>query len=370
MEMKLQVLQEELAKALLFSIRFVNPRAQLPILANVLLAAKGNKLSVLATNLEVSLALSIGAKIEKEGKITVPAKTTADLISNLPPDSIRLLAEKEQLKVASRGFSGFISGTNASDFPSIPQTLGKKSFQLPKDEFTKALNQVIFAASIEETRPVLTGVLFLFDKKNLVLVASDGFRLSQKKISFKQTLKPQKMILPRGALSELAKILATSEDSLFLQVRETDNQAMFGIGSVVLTARMLEGEFPSFEKIIPKSSKVKIRVDKEDLTRAIRTASVFARESANIVNFDIKKGQLLVSAESSKSGSQKTKIEAKVEGERLKIAYNFRFVEDFLSTVESDEVQVEFTDTRSPGVFKDPKDPDFLHLIMPVRVQG
>ena len=370
--MKLQVLQENLAKALTTASRFASTKAQLPVLGNVLLLAQKTKLSISATNLETSISISIGAQVEEEGKITVPARIITDVISNLPSGAIDLLEEKEQLKIKAQNFQSVLSAMNASDFPAIPQSVGKNSLVLEKGSFIQALSQVTFAASIDETRPVLTGILFLFKKKKLILVATDGFRLSQKTIEIKGIDKEFSVILPKTALSELSR-LTSEEETIRFSFRKEDNQVVFGINQTILSSRVLEGTFPDFEKIIPKQSNIKIELDREEFLRAVKLSSVFAREAANVVQILVKKGAINLSAESQTAGSQKTSVDAKVEGEidkdGFKIAFNWRFLEDFLGAVQSDDVRIELSSPNAPGVFVDAKDPAFLHLIMPVRLQ-
>lgn len=372
--MKLQVLQENLSRALNITSRFVSPRAQLPVLANILLSANKNKLSVSSTNLETSINLSIGAKVEKKGEITAPARAITELVANLAKGTLTIEAKKELLKIQTPGFTSSVSGMNPADFPSVPQSVGKKPQVLPKDTFSGALSSVLFAASVDETRPVLTGVLFIFGPKKLQLVATDGFRLSQKKITLKSSNleKIERIILPKNTLSELLR-LTSEEDEIKFSLSAVDNQVVFGVGSATLTSRVIEGEFPDYEAIVPKNSLIKIRLDKEEFLRSVKLASVFARDSANVTKLRVKKGSILLSAESQQLGEQETQVDAKVEGDvgkGFEIAFNYRFLEDFLNSVSGEEIQVELTNAKSPAVFTDPKDSDFLHLIMPVRIQG
>lgn len=376
--MKLQVLQENLNKALSFASRFASPKAQLPVLGNILLSAKKTKLLVSATNLEVSISVSVGAQIKNEGDLTIPARTIVDLVSNLPSSTVNLESEKEHLEISCSGFSSRLAGMNAADFPSIPTAISKEgSISLPGQEFLDSLSQVSFSASSDETRPILTGVLFIFDKESLYMVATDGFRLSQKKVKLDAAVKIKKLVLPKTALAELSRIAENEEDLQFC-FKEKENQVLFAVSNVVLSSRILEGEYPPYERIIPKSSSIKIRADKEEFLRAVKLASVFARDSANVVKITLGKGFLQLSAESSSSGSQKTQVEANIESSFAKatedkafeIAFNYRFLEDFLKAVRGEEVNMDLNDTNSPGVFTDPKDPDYLHLIMPVKIQG
>ncbi|MFH1863875.1 MAG: DNA polymerase III subunit beta [bacterium] len=376
--MKLQVIQENLNKALSFASRFASPKAQLPVLGNILLSAKKTKLLVAATNLEVSISVSLGAQIASEGDLTVPARTIVDLVSNLPPSTVNLETDKERLEISCPGFSSKISGINALDFPSIPSTVGKTgNVVLPKKEFLESLSQVSFSTSSDETRPILTGVLFIFGKGYLQMVATDGFRLSQKKIKLDFSSIVKKLVLPKTALLELSRI-GEDQNSFDFSFNEKENQVLFGFDGIVLSSRVLEGDFPPYEKIIPKSSSIKIRADREDLLRAVKLAAVFARDSANVIKISLGKDSLQVSAESSNSGSQKTKVEAAFETaggaahilKDFEIAFNYRFLEDFLKAVRGEEVNMDFSSPNAPGVFTDPKDPDYLHLIMPVKIQG
>lgn len=369
--MKLKILQENLEKALSVSSRFISTRTQLPVLANILLSAKKTKLQVAATNLETSVSISLSADVQKEGEITVPGKTVSEIVSNLSAGTINLEADKEQLGISMPNFDSTLAGMNSADFPSIPSAINKnEGIVLPKETLLEAISQVSFSASVDETRPILTGILFIFKKDLIAVVATDGFRLSQKKIKTNISPKEEKIILPRGALLEVARIAQDAEE-VVLVFDKKENQALFGIDETILSSRVLEGEFPDFEKIIPKTTTTKISLDKEELAKAVRLGAVFARESANIITFKTGKGFLDLRAESQTSGNQTTRVDAKIEGDdKLEIAFNFRFLEEFLHATKGEEVKIELSGPSSPGIFADSQDPSFLHLIMPVRVQG
>lgn len=372
--MKLKVLQENLSTALNTTSRFASSKMQLPVLANVLLSASKNKLLISATNLEVSVSLSVGAKVEKKGDLTVPARTITDLVSNLTTGQVNLESKNESLKISTEGFNSTVSGMNSSDFPDIPKNIKKPDLKIPSDVFQDALGQVLYAVSTDETRPVLTGVLMIIEKGNLILVSTDGFRLSQKKISLKKKkAKELDLIVPKSALSELSR-LSGDEDSMEFSFNKKDNQVVFGVSGAILASRIIEGEFPDFERIIPEKTEMTISLDKEEFLRAVKLASVFARDAANVVKLKVEEDSVEVSAESKQTGSQETKVDAKVEtdsklDEEFVIAFNYRFLEDFLNSVEGEDVEIGLSDTKAPGVFKDPKDKDFLHIIMPVRLQ-
>lgn len=369
--MKLQILQESLQKAVNITSRFASSKAQLPILGNLLIVANKTKIFISSTNLEISASVIVGAKVEEDGEISIPAKTIYDIISNLPKETISIESEKEQLKISGSTFSTTVLGMNSSDFPKVPNLVNKeKTVGLPKKELIEAFSQVAFASSLDESRPVLTGVLFLWGDTDLTLVATDGFRLSRKILKLKNEQKHlSKIIIPKSILNEISK---SGEDTekIELEFQEKDKQLVFGLGDIVLSSRLLEGEYPDFEKIIPKTSIVKVRVDKEDLLRAVKLASVFARDSANVIRIKLLKESLKISAESGQSGTQETKVDSKNEGLSgdFEISFNYKYLEDFLHSVKGEEVVMDFTTVNSAGVFTDSSDSTYLHLIMPVRV--
>ena len=369
--MKFQVLQENIERAVSITSRFANTKAQLPVLGNILITTRKSKIYITSTNLEISASVQIGAKIEEEGEISIPAKVISELVSNLPKETINFETDKEQLKISSNGFSSTILGMNSSDFPKVPNFVDeKKSISFPKGVLVEALEKVSFSSSIDETRPILTGVLFILGKGELSLVATDGFRLSRKKITDKNFVMDKKsFVIPKGVLTEISRGVFAG-DNILMEPEEGDKQIVFGIDDTVLSSRLIEGDYPDFEKIIPKESNIKVFLDKEELLRSIKLASIFARESANVVKLKILKDSIKVSAESGAAGSQETKIDAKVEGsvKDFEIAFNYRFLEDFVHSVTSEEIQMEFTNSNSAGVFKDTSDSDYLHLIMPVKI--
>lgn len=374
--MKLKILQENLNEAFHITSRFTSSHVQLPVLANVLLSARNNKLLVSATNLEMSVSITLGAQVEGEGEITVPSRIITDLVSNLPLGTISLESEKEQLIISGEEFKSNISGMNSSDYPSLPKEIGKTSLNLENKALIEGLSQVLFAVSTDETRPFLTGILFVFKGKEALIVATDGFRLSRKKITLDSNIKEEKIIIPKGILGELSRLLKS--ENVKFEYRKDDKQVVFAVDKMILASRVIEGEFPDFERIIPKTSNIKVFVDKEELLRAVKLASVFAREAANVVKIIIRKDAIELAAESQLSGSGENKVDAKVEflegdyddDKKLSIAFNYRFLEDFVNSVTGEEVQIGLNDPNSPGVFTDPKDSNYLHLIMPVRIQS
>ncbi len=368
--MKVQILQEDLSKAISSAIRFINTRSTLPILNNFLIETDKSKLKIKATNLEMSISTSIGAKVEKEGSITIPAKIFLDLISNLEKGQLMLSQEKEELKIEGSNFKASVPTIPPNDFPSIPENLDpKNSFSLSKNNLLSTLTKILFSASLDETRPVLSGVLFIFKEDDLTLVSSDGFRLSKKTVKLEKKGEDKEIIIPRSSLIELIK-LAKENDNLSFEYKKSDNQLIVKVGDICLSTRLIDGNFPNFEKIIPTSSTTTVSLDKNDFERGVHLASVFVRNEGNLIKLSVKENSVELVSQSAKDGFQKNEIEAKVEGAGVEISFNFKFVEEFLNVSEGDSVDVKLTDSTSPAIFVDPKDEKFLHLIMPVRVQS
>lgn len=364
--MKVTVLKKDLGKTLSYASRFVSTRAQLPVLSNIKLVASGAKLTIMATNLEMSIAAPIGAQVDDPGEVAVPARTFIDLISSLNSEKIAINSDGENLSFEADNFKGDMVGLNTSDFPAVPMSI-EKPMELTKEDFSSALDRVLFSCSLDDTRPALAGVLLIFDSGTLSLVSSDGFRLSKKDISIKDKSQ-EKIILPKSVLVEVGKISGGIE-SLSLSFNKDENQVVFSLDDIIVSSRLVDGEYPPFEKIIPESSSLKINVDKTELTSAVKTASVFARDASNIVKLHGEDEALFVSVESPKSGSQESTVVAKVDGPAIDILYNFRYLEDFLSVAAGESVELRFNSPTAAGVFIDSADEGYLHLIMPVKSQ-
>ena len=306
--MEISLLQENLTKGVLIVGGIVTGKAQLPVLSNILLRTEDGKLRISATNLETGINSWIPAKIDKPGKITIPAKIFLDLVSSLPKDVVALRTEGEILKVTCGKFKATINGILAEEFPEVPSLrTGKKkdvdSFEIKTEVFKSSVDQVAVSAGIDETRPIFTGVKWDISK-NIRLAATDGYRLSVKIIKgLKGLEKSKKMVVPAKALVELVKIISKVEDEVVLvAVTDKEKQLILALKDFEVVTRLIEGEFPDFEKIIPKTSNTTIEVDKEDLIRAVKVASIFARDSANIVKFKVVDSSLLISANAPQVG--------------------------------------------------------------------
>ena len=369
--MKLSILQENLNRGLTACSRFVASKPQLPILANILLKTDKGRLKLSATNLETGINLWLGAKIEEEGETTVFAKTITEVVASLPAEKIDLALVNTNLSVLQANSRAVFPTIAPADFPKVPSLGQKADFSLPLAAFSVAVSQVIFASAADEGRPVLTGVLFKGEKEGLSLVATDGYRLSVKKISAIDYQR-EPLIIPARALGEICRIGQEKKEGQVLEVSlsKEENQLVFGLPDLELSCRLIEGEFPDYEKIIPGEATSKLIFDREEFLRAVKTASIFARESANIVRLKTGNSKLKISANAPQIGENESEIGIKQEGEEQEIAFNFRFLLDLLNSLTSEEISLEMTGPLNPGVFRQVGDDSLLHLIMPVRVQA
>lgn len=373
--MKVSLLSENLQKKLLFVNHAISSRSQLPVLLNFLIIAKKGKLSLSATDLEVGIITEIPAKIEKEGAITVPAKTFMELTGIIPLDKINLETTEEGLVLTGDKTKTVFQVTPAEEFPKLYEDKGKLILTLKKGNVALDFSRVVFAASPDSERPALSGVLIKEEKEGFLLVATDGYRLSLKKHALKNVQKgkgeePISILVPSRVVRELIQMEKDVEDEdVGAYVSHDRNQIIFSTSDTSLIGRLIEAEFPNYEKIIPEDFSTKTVFQKEDLQKAIKAAYVFARQTAGIVRISIKKNKIIVSANAPSVGKNTIEIDAKTIGEENDIAFNARYLLDFLANVASEEVSFEMTGPLNPGVFKEEGDSSFLHLIMPIRVQ-
>ncbi|MFH0863791.1 MAG: DNA polymerase III subunit beta [Candidatus Gottesmanbacteria bacterium] len=371
--MRFECLQENLNQGLSIVNRFISTKPQLPILANILFSATDGKLILKATNLESGVVLEVGAKIDEEGEVTVPAKTINEFIGQLPAEKIEFTTQESNLEINCQKFQATISTIPSSEFPPLPSISAKPNFVFRTDEFLSPISKVSFAAASDESRPVLSGVKILSGDKGIILAATDGFRLSTYHINSNK-FPPIDLILPAKTLMDIVRILGEQKEEEFkLDITKEKNQAIFGLTKAEIICRLLEGQFPSFEKIIPTSFTTKSIINKDDFLMAIKTASIFAREAANVIKFQISPSsgsasKFQIKADATQVGKSSVELDTKTEGEGGEIAFNSRFLLEYLNIVSGEEIIFEMTNPLSPGVFRVVGDEGFTHIIMPVRI--
>jgi DNA polymerase-3 subunit beta len=373
--MKTEVLQQSLNKALAITGRLISGRGQLPVLANVLIEARKDGLVLSATNLEMGVRVTVGGKVFEEGAITVPAKSLAEFIGSMGEVNVELITEGEKLRVTGGKLTALFAGIAASEFPIMPQTKTGDSksgkVEIKKKIVEEIAGQVAFAAAVDESRPVLTGVMVKPEGDDVWVTATDGFRLSRKRMGEGKGLGGwnSAIIFPARALTELARICSESKkEEVTMETVSENNQIVFTCGNVQLISRILEGNFPDVERVVPKEFKTEVLMDAVELTRAVRAVSIFARENNNIMKMEIGEGKVRFFAEASQTGEGETLLEAEVKGEEGTIAFNYRYVMDFLGSIKKERVTFKMNETLDPGAWGEEGNQDFLHIIMPVRI--
>ncbi len=374
---KVSCLQENLAKGLSIVGRAVATRSTLPVLSNVMLATDGARLKLSATNLEIGIVCWIGAKVEEDGSITVPARLLTDFINSLPPERIdmELTVRTQTLNLKCARFEANIKGIDAQEFPLIPTAGEDSRISLDPSMLRQMIDQVVLAAATDESRPILTGVLAKFQGEQLTLAAADGFRLSVRTAHLSEPVsEPVTVIVPARALAEIPRISAEQEQPIEVTITPARNQALFHMANVDLVSQLIEGNFPDYNQIIPKSYSTRTVVSTSDLLKATKTANIFARDAANIVRLEIvpggelAPGRVTLTATSAEVGDNVGEIDAVIEGEGMEIAFNAKYLIDVLSVVDAAQVVLETTTASSPGVIKPIGSEDFTHVIMPMHI--
>ncbi|HYY54810.1 MAG TPA: DNA polymerase III subunit beta [Candidatus Dormibacteraeota bacterium] len=373
--MKVSVLQENLARGLQTVARAVATRSTLPILANVLLRTDDGRLKLTTTNLEIGVNAWIGAKIEDQGGVTVPAKLFADFVNSLPPGQVDLAlnVRTKTLHVQSASYEANIKGIDAEEFPPIPTIPDRPTTRVAQRVLRQMINEVAFVAATDDSRPVLTGVLTRLEGDEVTLVAADPYRLGIRRGSLLSKVDPPiEVIIPARSLFELARVIADDDAPLEVAVTQNKSQVIFHTADVDLVTRLIEGQFPNYRQVIPASFTTRVVVERDELLKATKLASYFARDAANIVRLAVNPQNgsppLVVSANAAEVGDNVSRVEASVEGNGVQIAFNARFLSEALASLTAPEVALELGGALAPGVLKVVGEQSYLHVVMPLRI--
>jgi DNA polymerase-3 subunit beta len=376
--MKVTVLQENLARGLSVVSKAVSPRSTLPVLANVLIASDEGRLRLSATNLELGITCWIPARIEEEGSTTVPSRTFNDLVSTLPSDQVllKLDVKTQTLNVRGGTSTNDIKCIDAQEFPPLPVPDLEGAVQINVGDFREMIHQVVFAASSDEARPVLMGVLVQVDKDKLTMAAADGFRLSVRKaILSTPAPAPVSAIVPAQALKELARVATDGEEPIYMVLPKGRGQVVFRVKDVEVVSQLIDGTFPDYQQIIPRKYNSRTLVSTSSLLKACKQAEIFAREGSNVARFNIKTAngemqpsEVEISATSEETGKNETIVEATVDGSAVLIAFNVKFLREALEVIKTPNVALETSAANAPGVVRPVGDDNFLHVIMPMHL--
>lgn len=365
--MKFSILQQDFLPGIQAVSRSIGIRPTLPVLGNLLLSAENGQLKLAATNLEVGVIKLINASIEEEGEVTVPAKTLVEIVTGLTTASIQVEAKGEVLSISSGKFRATINGVSASEFPAIPLPEGEGTTFEKQDLVSSS--QILFASAVDEGRPVLTGVLTQASGGKLDLVATDGFRLAHREVKLKDSTINFKSLIPKRTFEEVVRIISEEEaDQVEVAHSKSQNQIIFKIGKTTVSSRLIEGSFPSWEKIIPTNITSRAVLEKDELLKAVKLASVFAKNEANIITFTVSKEGIQLSSEAKEIGQQQNEVEGQIEGEGLKIAFNARFLQEAISAIPSTQLVFEFSGQLSAAILKPMGISGLEYIIMPVRL--
>ena len=375
--MRLSCLQENLARGLSVVGRAVASRSTLPITQNVLLSTEQSMLKISATDLNMAMTTWIGAQVEEEGAITVPARLLSDFVNSLPPERIDMEATSQPigLNIKCVSFESNISGSPADDFPPIPAVEGGLAAKIEPDVLREAISRVSFAAATEDSRPVLTGVKTEISGDEFKFAAADGFRLAV--YSGKLAEPPSEdieFLIPARVLNEISRLLGTQQKSVEFMVTPSSNQALFRVEDVEIVSSLIAGNFPNYNQLIPQSFTTRVVLNSDDFLRATRTAAIFARDGSGIIRLQMGAGEedapghLTVSSRAEEVGDNEGQLGATVEGEDAKIAFNSKYLTDVLDVLNG-EVAMEVSSPSSPGVLKPVEGDDYVHVVMPMFVQ-
>lgn len=374
--MKCTVSPQQLAVGLNAVSRAVSSRVTLPILNNVLVSARGGSLELTATNLDLTIHHTLAAEVEAEGEVTVPARMLSDFVGALPeqPLSWELDQTHQTVGLKCGRFDAHIRGVDAREFPPLPEVADGDSIDLDPQILLAAIDQTVVAASGDEGRPIYTGVLTEIVGSELTMVATDGHRLAIRVVRANEDglqIERLGVIVPARAYSELSRLLkplASGPSTVTLTVAASRAQVRFQLPGYELTARLIDGVYPSYEKVIPTGSQTVVRASTEELRRTTKVVSLFARDAANVLKLRCDPGQLVLSANTNEVGDNVASLDATVEGENLGVAFNARYVTDVLNLIDSPEAELVFNGPLSPGLVRVPGDDSYRYVIMPVRV--
>jgi len=376
--MQLSCLQENLSRGLSVVQRAVATRTTLPITQNVLLSTDNSRLKLAATNLEIAISTWIGAQVEEEGSITIPARLLTEFVNSLPAERIDIAMNPQPLglDLECARFEAHINGRDADDFPPIPTVesgvIGKISSSVLKD----AITHVAFAAATEESRPVLTGIKVDLKGDSFTFVAADGFRLAVYEGKLAEAVSEDvSFIMPARAFQEVNRLIGSDDTTIEFTVTPSKSQALFRLDNVELVSQLIQGTFPNYSQLIPEGHDTRAVVDQTAFLSATRTASIFARDGSGIVRLNVlpaengSGGKLSISSRAEELGDNQGEIDASVEGDESKIAFNSKYLSEVLDVLGSGEIALETTTSSSPGVIRPVSKEGYIHVVMPMFVQ-
>ena len=376
--MEFSCLQDNFSRGLANVSRAVAQRAPLPVTQNVLIETEDSKVKITATNLEIAISTWISAEVKEAGSLTIPARMLTDFINSLPSGEqveVKKIKDKAGIEIKCKTYNGRISGTDAAEFPPIPESSDSPTISVPSAALKKSLGRVAIVSATDDSRPVLMGVKVEIDKSGITLAAADGFRLAvdRVEISSSEDL-DSSAIVPGKTMLELERLIDDSNQSTIqISVSETSNQILFNLENIQVVSQLIQGQFPDYEKLIPNSSSTQSLVDRKAFMESIKAASIFARDGSGIIKLIMDKNSKKISIHSNAEeiGDSESDIDADINGDESKVAFNSRFLQDVVGVLSSDTIKIDSSSPSSPGVFTEKSDgnSNYRHVIMPMFVQ-
>ncbi len=368
--MKFSCLQENLSKGLQTIMHAVPAKSSLPILSNVLIEIEKGRIKLSATNLETAITTFVGASVEEEGATTVPARLLRDFIINLPPGTINAQVKDEILVISSKNTKSKFNGSSAKDFPELPSFPKKtKGLEIDPNVLDEVIGVVAFASGMDTSRPIFTGIYLDYSKDKLVVTSTDGFRLSEKTVKIKGSIDDFRVVIPAKTLVEVAKIFSSSLEPIEFTLNQDENLALFKAEDTLIATRILDGDYPDYKKIIPSEHIIKASFDTLEFIEAVRLTDIFAKEGNSTIKirFD-PEGKIKITSLSEETGQHESNMSAEIEGKLVEIAFNSKYLLDFLNNVKSEKIDFSSNGNLSPCTFKPDSQKDFIHIIMPMQI--
>jgi DNA polymerase III subunit beta len=363
-------MQENLARGLQVVSRAVSGRSTLPVLANVLLKTEDAGLKLTATNLEIGITVWVPGRIDGEGTLTVPARLLTDVVNGLPAgERVDLEVDGTALHVRAGRFKTHLRGIDAEEFPVIPSPGERPTTRVSQGALRKALSEVAFAAATDEARPILTGVLTRLSGDRLTLAAADNYRIAVKSLPILDPVEDTSLVVPARSYTELMRVLNDSDDPVEIMLASSKSQILFHLEGIDLVSRLIDGQFPNYQQVLPTSHATRAVADRDELLKAVRLSALIASSAANVVKLSLTAdgpGSITIAA-AADVGDATGEVEAAVEGDAVQIAFNARYLQEALQNVDADQLALEFSGPLSPGVLRPTSDEDYVHVIMPVR---
>ena len=364
-------MQENLARGLQVVSRAVSSRNTLPVLANVLLRTEDAGLKLTATNLEIGITSWVAGKIDGEGSLTVPARLFNDLVAGLPSGE-RIDLESDgatTLRIRAGRYQTQLRGIEADEFPVIPSPGDRPTTRVSQKELKRALSQVVFAAASDEARPILTGVLTRLSGDRLTLAAADNYRIAVRTLPIIDAVEDTSLVVPARSYTELMRVLTDTDDPVDIMLASSKSQVLFHANDVDIVSRLIDGQFPNYQQVLPTAHSTRAVVERDELLKAVRLSALIASSAANVVRLRVgEEGSAAINvAAAADVGEAQGDVEAQLDGEAVQIAFNARYLQEALQNLDHDQLALEFSGPLSPGVLKPTSDEDYVHVIMPVR---